>query len=82
MPTILYVRGWRFFFYSNERNEPVHVHAQKGDCECKYWIDSQLYNIEEAYAHNSTPRLRREVRKIIFEHLEYIVDEWERYFRG
>jgi hypothetical protein len=30
MPTILYVQGWRFYFYSNESNEPMHVHAVKG----------------------------------------------------
>jgi hypothetical protein len=24
MPTILYVQGWRFHFYSNEGNEPMH----------------------------------------------------------
>ncbi len=23
MPTILYVQGWRFHFYSNEGNEPI-----------------------------------------------------------
>jgi Domain of unknown function (DUF4160) len=38
MPTILYIRGWRLFFYTNERNEPPHIHARKGDVECKYWL--------------------------------------------
>jgi Domain of unknown function (DUF4160) len=38
MPTILYVQGWRFHFYSNEGNEPMHVHAVKGDAECKYLV--------------------------------------------
>ena len=36
MPTILLVRGWRFFFYSNERGEPMHVHARKAETECKF----------------------------------------------
>jgi hypothetical protein len=27
-----------------------------------------------------TPRLRREVRKIIFDHFEYIVGEWNKRF--
>jgi len=35
VPTIIFVRGWRVFFYSNESNEPVHVHAEKGGAECK-----------------------------------------------
>jgi hypothetical protein len=36
MPTILMISGWRFFFYANERHEPVHVHCRKGDAEAKY----------------------------------------------
>ena len=36
MPTILVIAGWRLFFYSNERNEPIHIHAVKADMECKY----------------------------------------------
>ena len=46
MPTILIVRGWRFFFYSNEGNEPMHVHARKGEAECKYWIRPEAFDIE------------------------------------
>lgn len=39
MPTILMMLGWRFFFYANEGNEPIHVHCQKGDGEGKFWLD-------------------------------------------
>ena len=49
MPTVLYVKGWRFFFYSDEGNEPIHIHVQKGDSESKYWLDIDLYEIREAY---------------------------------
>jgi hypothetical protein len=49
MPTILFILGWRVFFYSNENMEPIHVHARKGDCECKYWLHVENYDIEEAY---------------------------------
>ncbi|MEN6433661.1 MAG: DUF4160 domain-containing protein [Smithella sp.] len=41
MPTILLIMGWRLFFYANEGNEPIHVHCQKGDTECKYWLDRE-----------------------------------------
>ncbi len=39
MPTTLRLLGVRFFFYSNEGNEPPHVPIEKGDAESKYWID-------------------------------------------
>ncbi len=82
MPTILQVRGWRVFFYSNEGEEPLHVHAQKGEAECKIWLLVSTYDIEEAWSHSLTPRLRREIRRIIFDHFDLIVDEWEAHFGG
>ncbi len=80
MPTILLIQGWRFFFYTNEGDEPIHIHARKAETECKYWLRPDLYEIEEAWSHNLTPRLRREVRKIIFDHFDLIVTEWEKSF--
>jgi fructose-1,6-bisphosphatase len=77
MPTILFINGWRFFFYSNEKNEPVHIHCSKPDKEIKYWIDIINYDIEEAFSYNIKPSDRRIVRKIIFENFDYIVSEWK-----
>jgi hypothetical protein len=54
MPTILYVQGWRFHFYSNEGNEPMHVHAEKGDAECKYWLYPDRFDIAEEFEYNCT----------------------------
>ena len=42
----------RLFFYANERNEPVHIHCKKSDSECKYWLDIEDFNIQEAYIYN------------------------------
>ncbi|ASC71813.1 hypothetical protein XM38_027670 [Halomicronema hongdechloris C2206] len=80
MPTVLYLRGWRFHFYSNEGNEPIHIHAQKGDSECKYWLDVESYDIREAYAYRLSRRDTREVRKIILQHFDEIVDAWNTHF--
>ena len=49
MPTILFVQGWRFYFYSNEGNEPMHVHTVKGDAECKYWLHPDRFDIVEEF---------------------------------
>ena len=82
MPTILLVRGWRVFFYADEGQEPVHVHAKKGDAECKFWLRTECFDIEEAWAYGLTPRLRREIRQIVFDHFDDIVEEWHHYFGG
>jgi hypothetical protein len=82
MPTILFIRGWRLFFYANERNEPPHIHARKGDVECKYWLHPETFDTEEAYAYNASPANRREIRRIIFENFDYLVAEYESFHQG
>ncbi len=36
IPTIIREQGYRFFFYSKEGNEPVHIHVNKDDMLAKY----------------------------------------------
>ena len=79
MPTILMILGWRFFFYANERSEPIHVHCRKGDAEAKYWLDIQGFEAMEAHAYNMSSADKRTVRRIIFEHFDYIVIEWNKF---
>ena len=79
MPTILYIRGWRLYFYANEGNEPPHIHARNGDIECKYWLRPDTFDIEEAYAYNINPAKRRRIRKIIFANFDYLVSEYENF---
>ena len=79
MPTILLILGWRFFFYSNEGNEPVHVHCQKGGAEAKYWLDVQSFEATEAGSYGMSPADKRTVRSIIFQHFDYIVSEWSKF---
>jgi hypothetical protein len=81
MPTILFVMGWRFFFYSNEKNEPIHIHCQKAEKECKYWLDINNFALEEAYSYNMNNKDKREVKKIIFEYFEFIEHEWNKFQR-
>jgi hypothetical protein len=71
--------GWRFFFYANERNEPVHIHCQKGEAEAKYWLDADGFEAFEGHAYNMSPADKRVVRRIIFEHFDYIVSEWTKW---
>ena len=37
----------------------MHVHAVKGDAECKFWLYPDRFDVEEAFEFNLTPRLRR-----------------------
>jgi Ni,Fe-hydrogenase maturation factor len=81
MPTILLIYGWRFFFYSNEGTEPIHVHAEKGDMECKYWLIEEEVEIKEVFSYNMTPSAKNEVKKIIYQHFDMFVEAWKKYFK-
>ena len=76
MPTVLFLSGWRFFFYSDERDEPVHIHCRKAEKECKFWIFPDEYDIELVYQYNLAPRDIRFLRKAVFQNFEYIIEEW------
>jgi len=38
MPTVMQSGGYRFFFYSADGAEPIHVHVQKDRAVAKFWL--------------------------------------------
>jgi len=38
LSTIFIVNGYRFFFFSNEGNEPVHGHVEKDHKYAEFWF--------------------------------------------
>ena len=76
MPTIFRKLGLRFFFYSNEGNEPPHVHVEKGEGHGKYWIDP----IEKEYMKNFTKKEEKQADKIVHEEQENFKRKWYDYF--
>jgi hypothetical protein len=78
MPTVLRKRGWRFFFYPNEGNEPPHIHAQKAGTDGKFWLDPRTRRIHAAYAYNLGPNELREIRSIIEDHFAELMSAWIR----
>lgn len=78
MPTILYMFGWRLFFFANEGNEPIHIHCEHAEKSCKYWLDVEHFDIIEEYSYGMSGRDTRIIRKIIFQNFDLIVQEWER----
>ena len=45
----------------------------------KYWLDLEGFEATQAHAYNVTPADKRTVRRIIFEHFDYIVAEWTKF---
>jgi hypothetical protein len=76
MPTLLQVEGFRFFFFSNERQEPPHVHVEKGDGEAKFWLTP----VSLAYSYGLTPAEQRRARELTFQHQAAFVERWNEHF--
>ena len=39
MPTVLRIGPYRFYFFSNEGDEPPHVHVDRDAATAKVWLD-------------------------------------------
>jgi hypothetical protein len=39
VPPILSIDGYRFYFYSHEPNEPLHIHVDKAEAMGKVWLE-------------------------------------------
>lgn len=77
MPTVFELLGYRFFFYSNENNEPIHIHVSKGGAEAKYWI---LPGITEEYSYGFKVRERKEIKKLVIDNADKIIEYWYKFF--
>jgi hypothetical protein len=78
MPTVFYFKGYRFYFFSNENGEPIHIHVEKAEGSAKYWLDQ---NIVEEYSYGFSARQRKEIRQIIIDNIETIKKAWYEHFK-
>ena len=44
--------------------------------DCKFWLLLDKYDTEEVYAYGLSAAERRALRKIIFEHFDYLVEQY------
>jgi len=78
MPTIDGISGpYRFFFYSADCAEPIHVHVRRDDSECKFWLDP----IALAENYGFASRELTSIRRIILVKHERIAEAWDEHCR-
>ena len=73
MPVVLRVKGYRFWFYGADLDEPAHVHVGKERQEAKYWLDP----VRIARAGRFKPVDLREIERIIHDNLEFLRNAWD-----
>jgi hypothetical protein len=77
MPTVLFLNGFRFFFYSNENNEPAHIHVEKGDAAGKIWLEPIT---EIAWMRGFTNAEEKGISDIVTEYQQLFKNKWNEYF--
>ncbi len=73
-PTVFRHRNARFYFFTRE--EPrMHIHVQTPEGEAKFWMEPE---IELAKTIKLKPKELGRLKKIVEEHREEIINEWNR----
>lgn len=76
MPTVLRIGGYRFFFYSNENNEPSHIHVQRERMLAKFWLQPVALASSTGFAAHELNRLMR----LVEDHKQMFVEAWNEFF--
>ena len=72
MPTILRIRGYRFYFFAEEGSEPPHVHIEKGSGAMKVWLDDTLI----ASSEKLKPGEIRVALQLTRKHRSFLLQSW------
>ena len=75
-PTVLRSGPYRFFFFSNEGEEPPHIHVQREQMLARFWLGPVRF----ARSTGFTPRELRRIESVVTEHEEVLAEAWNEYF--
>ena len=76
MPTILRIGPYRFYFFSNEGDEPPHVHVDREAATAKVWLGP----VELSRSRGFRPKEIAVILRIVTEHEPALLEEWYDYF--
>ncbi|MBS0336936.1 MAG: DUF4160 domain-containing protein [Proteobacteria bacterium] len=77
MPTVMRIGPYRFHFYSDEGDEPPHIHVDIGDGECKFWLDP----VTLARSMNVAPAEVRKIERLVFENRVVLMERYDGFHR-
>ena len=78
MPTVLRSGPYRFFFYSNERQEPAHIHVERDRFSAKFWLEP--VNLARNVRFSS--RELGIIEAIILGNRDEMLEEWNEFHRA
>jgi hypothetical protein len=78
MPTVLRVGRYRFFFFSNEGDEPPHIHVKAAEHEAKFWLDP----VQPAANYGFNARELNQIEQLVEEYRDDLWEAWNEHFSG
>jgi hypothetical protein len=83
LPNLFTVSGYKIYFWSNEGNEPIHVHVAKGKPVpngTKLWLTRSGGCIIASNGSNIPAKELNELMEFISAQFSMICDEWKKFF--
>ena len=78
VPTVLRSGAYRFYFYSSDRDEPLHVHASREANEAKFWLEP----VRLAWSRGFSANELRRIEAIVSENVPQLTEAWNAFFAG
>ena len=75
MPTVLRSGPYRLYFYSHEPNEPPHIHVDRGEASCKFWLTPVALASNLGFR----PRELRTIESIVIANLGSLKAAWQEF---
>jgi Domain of unknown function (DUF4160) len=76
-PTVLQSGPYRFFFFSSDRGEPIHVHVKRDRRLAKFW----LAPVRIAYNYGFSQAELKRIADIARKHEAELSKAWHDYFK-
>lgn len=76
MPTVLRWGSYRAFFYSNEGDEPAHIHLRSGNNEAKLWLHDMTVAVNAGFPAHEIGDIIRHLKL----NREKLLSAWHEHF--
>ena len=78
MPTVLKIKGYRFYFFSLDEKGSAHVHIDREEGTAKVWLESE---IKEKYFLYFKAQEKKIAMELVHENYDYLIEKWYECFQ-
>ena len=76
MPAVLRIGRFRFYFFSNERGEPPHIHVKAAEDQAKFWLNPT----ELASNYGFSSHELNELKQLVEQNEPVFLEAWNEHF--